>query len=130
MADEHASDAAVPGEKMAGAAAKKDKGSRTNGFNQLRYIQQMGWTPTVSLVEQARSAKKSSDEALATWMLENLLAIPVTMDMVREPLTFLRQEREKAGLADGHLLDDAKRAEPALRELAHLILSLPEAQLN
>jgi hypothetical protein len=130
MPEEGKGEAAAQGEKMTGAAPKKEKGSRTSGFNQLRYIQQMGWMPTVSLAERAKSAKKQSDEELTMWMLEDLLAIPVTMDMAREPLTFLRQEREKAGLADGHMLDDAKRAEPVLRELAHLILSLPEAQLN
>lgn len=116
--------------KDAAAAPKKEKGSRTNGFNQLRYIQQMGWTPKLSLVERVRGAGKTSDEAITTWMLDELLAIPVTMDMAREPLAFLHAEREKAGLADSHWLDDAEHAEPILRELAHLILSLPEAQLN
>ncbi|MGH8311468.1 MAG: DUF1800 domain-containing protein, partial [Steroidobacteraceae bacterium] len=56
-------------EQFAGDAAtmrgKPERTSRTNGFNQLRYIQQMGWQPKLSLVERARNAGKTDDDQIA-----------------------------------------------------------------
>lgn len=131
-------------EEFMGAMADKPGGdsvtqiSRTNGFNHIRYIQQMGWTPDVSLVDRVTkglaaaqpATKKPGDEAIATWLTGELLAIPYAPETAREPLEWLKAQREKAGIAEGALLDDRARAEPILRGLAHLILSMSEAQLN
>jgi hypothetical protein len=43
---------------------------------------------------------------------------------------FLAEERASLGVADGKLLEHQPEAERLLRRLAHLILSLPEAQLH
>jgi hypothetical protein len=50
----------------------------------------------------------------------------------RAPLVaFLRQAREAEGLPEeAFLVRGGQRAEAILRQLAHLILSLPEAQLG
>jgi hypothetical protein len=43
---------------------------------------------------------------------------------------FLASERKERKIADGKLLDRGGESERILRRLAHLILSLPEAQLG
>ncbi|MBL8859590.1 MAG: DUF1800 domain-containing protein [Planctomycetes bacterium] len=116
-------------------AAKAKTASRTNGFNHLYHIQQMGWTPSVALAERARSAlaaggKQVGDEALTRWFADELLAIPYQPETTREPYEWLKAQRTQAGIAEGELLQQPAAAEPILRGLAHLILSLPEAQLN
>lgn len=124
------------------AGARKSVTSRTNGFNHLRYVQLTGWKPEFSLVERARGAKslqdaarkegKATDEVLARWLTEELLAVPYSPESTREAFDYLRGAREKAGIAEGALLaaDAGPQAEAILRGLAHVILSLPEAQLN
>jgi len=119
---------------------KKPVTSRTNGFNHLHYIQLMGWKPTLSLVDRARAsatltaearrAGKMSDESLAKWLSSELLAIPYSPESTREAYEYVRAEREKAGVAEGALLDAGDKGEAILRGLAHVILSLPEAQMN
>jgi hypothetical protein len=106
------------------------KRSRTNGLNQLADMQNFGWHPALSLTDLARSSGAKSDAEIVAWMLDELLAIPVQMDSNGGPLSFLKAERERAGLSEGALLSDAAKAEPILRDLAHLIFSTPEAQLN
>jgi hypothetical protein len=125
-----AAGASASGDSAAKPTADKERTSRTNGFNHLRYIQRMGWKPELALAARARSAHASSDASIVDWMLDELLAISPTPGMAHDPLAFLQVEREKAGIPADHLLDDTTKAEPVLRELAHLILSLPEAQMN
>jgi hypothetical protein len=123
----------TPKGEMAGM--QKRVASRTTGFNHLYTIQQLGWKPTLALAERAKQALASSgkpvgDEAIVHWMADELLAVPYQPETTREPYEWLKARREKAAIAEGALLADAATAEPILRELAHLILSLPEAQLN
>jgi hypothetical protein len=115
---------------VAPAGSMEKRPSRTNGFNQLNYIQQTGWTPKLSLCERVKKAGKTGDEALTSWMVGELLGIPYSPDMTRGPYDWLRAEREKAGIAEGKIADAGERGETLLRELAHMILSLPEAQVN
>jgi hypothetical protein len=123
-------------EHFAGDGTKPKKlASRTVAYNHLFTIQQAGWTPTLALAERAKNAlapdgKPVDDEMLVRWMTDELLAIPYQPETTREPYEWLQARREKASIDAGTLLADTRAAEPILRELAHLILSLPEAQLN
>lgn len=107
----------------------EEKQSRTNGFNQLRYIQRTGWEPELSLVERARAAGRTSDAQLVAWLVDELYAIPTTVDMHAKPLEFLRAERERLVIEEGSVLEAGKDGELLLRELAHFLLSMPEAQM-
>lgn len=107
----------------------EEKASRTNGFNQLRYIQRTGWEPDLSLVERARAAGRKSDAQLVAWLVDELYAIPTTVDMHVKPLEFLRAERERLVIEEGAVLEAGKDGELLLRELAHFLLSMPEAQM-
>lgn len=108
--------------------------SRTNGFNHLVHVQEMGWQPQVSLAARAAAAlqgagRRVDDEAIVRWMTDELLAVPYQPETTREPYEWLKARREKAAIGEGALLSDPG-AETILRELAHVVLSLPEAQLN
>jgi len=63
-------------------------------------------------------------------MLDDLLAIRAPADTRALVVAFLARERTRLKLADGKLLDAGPEAERVLRRLAHLIYSLPEAQLG
>ena len=87
------------------------------------------WDATTSLADRLRDAGATSDEAIVAWMVEELLAItpPVaTHDLL---LDFLAQERSLRGLGRTPLLDTDGR-DLVLRRLAHMLFSLPEAQLG
>jgi hypothetical protein len=104
--------------------------SRTNGFNQLEFIQECGWQPTLSLSAKLKAAGRTRDEEIVNWMVAELLGIPYSPDIAREPYDWLRETREKAGIAEGAWGDAGDKGESILRELAHLILSMPEAQVD
>ncbi|MFN9787888.1 MAG: DUF1800 family protein [Planctomycetia bacterium] len=111
------------------AAAKK---SRSNGLNQLAYIQDAGWKPGLSLVPRAKAALAVGDARLAAWLSVELLAVEVPLDSgVRDSIAaFLARERREAGIEMETALLDHPQAEAVLRRAAHFVLSLPESQLN
>ena len=85
--------------------------------------------------DSERAAFEQSAE-LDTQIVElfgrDFLAVPLTPEGRITLLGFLERERSALGAADGHLFDggQAVEAEMLLRRLAHLTLSLPEAQLD
>ena len=119
---------------MSSDATSKDKKkpkSRSGAFNALDYIQETGWQPDLSLRSRLKSvAARASDAAIVQNLLGELLAVAPASGTESDLVRFLHDEREKTGVAEGALLDDAEVGETLLRRLAHLILSLPEAQLN
>jgi hypothetical protein len=111
------------------AGLRKERQSRTNGLNHIRVIQEYGWQPSLDLAGRVRAAGARSDREIAALLTRELLSIPVEPAMVDGPAAWLARERAALGIADGGVLD-ARDAEGLLRRLAHLILSLPEAQLH
>ncbi len=114
---------------MQGGTSKRDRASRTNGLNHIRVIQEYGWTPPLDLAGLVRASSARSDAQIARFLLERLLAVPVDAATLAGPQAWLASEREKLGVADGKLLEP-DRSEDLLRRFAHLVLSLPEAQLH
>ncbi len=110
--------------------ATKKTVSRTNGFNQLAYIQETGWQPSVSVSAWVKKTGRTSDEDIVHAMVDQMLGIPYAPDIARGPYDWLHEAREKAQIKEGQLTDSGERGETILRELAHLILSLPEAQVE
>lgn len=111
------------------AAAKK---SRSNGLNQLAYIQDAGWKPELSLAARAKAALAVGDARLAAWLCGELLAIEVPLDSgVRGSVAaFLARERREAGIEMETQLLAHPEGEAIVRRAAHFVLSLPESQLN
>ncbi|MBL8862459.1 MAG: DUF1800 domain-containing protein [Planctomycetes bacterium] len=108
---------------------RTDRVSRTNGLNHIRTIQERGWTPHIDLVALVRAAGARSDREIARVLMDRVLAVPLEEPMVAEPAAWLGREREARGVPAEGLLDSPE-AEDLLRRFAHLVLSLPEAQLH
>ncbi len=88
------------------------------------------WEPSAAFVERLLAARVRSDEDVAAWLLEEWLPGPPaqgTHGIVRAALT---RARERHGAAAGAWLEQAATRAALLRQLAHLIFSLPEAHLS
>ena len=107
---------------------EKKSRALSSGFDAIVKLQQAGWQPEVSL-RGFLKGRARTDEEIVTRLVSDLLTAPID-DGVRSALVGeLSAAREGAGIAAGALLAD-ERSEPMLRRVVHLLLSLPEAQLN
>lgn len=96
----------------------------------LRRIESAGWYPALNLRVRLEKAGARTDAQIVDRMLEDLLAIAAPADTRARFCAFLAAERQARKIQDGKLLDAGGDAERILRRMAHLILSLPEAQLG
>lgn len=133
-----ASDPATPpmetdGETKTSPPPLKGKGGGQPGaqaLQALRRAEASGWAPTINFSSRMSRTGAKTDAEIADRMLDDVLAIRAPDDTRARMRAFLTHEREGLGVADGNLLDGGAAAERVLRRLAHLILSLPEAQLE
>lgn len=90
------------------------------------------FTPPATQLRRTLALRRpAGDEELVERALEELLAIVPPLETRAPLVAFLRQAREAEGLPEeAFLVRGGQRAEAILRQLAHLILSLPEAQLG
>jgi hypothetical protein len=112
------------------AAPAKPKARANPAMDILRRIENSGWYPLLNLRARLEKAGATTDAQIADRMLDELLAIPVPADTRARMREFLAEERRQLGVDDGRLLATGGQAERVLRRMAHLILSLPEAQLG
>jgi hypothetical protein len=70
-----------------------------------------------------------TDSEIVDLLLAELLAIEAPAETNALVLEHFRAERKDAGLREGRIFNRRPAAEDLLRRIAHLILSLPEAQL-
>lgn len=89
-----------------------------------------GYEPIVNLNYPIRRRGVVGDERVVAVLLEDLLAIEPPADTRLRLARWLRSERAHARLTEEDFVARPDLAEPILRRLAHLILSLPEAQLG
>ncbi len=87
------------------------------------------YRPSLNLSHRLNRAKIATDLQVVEVMLDSLLAITPPADTHQRVLTYFTGERVAAGLTEDAFLSQPEVAEDILRRLAHLILSLPEAQL-
>ncbi len=99
-------------------------------FNAQKLIKRAEWEPRINFLSRLRRSRSMPDAEIAEFMLEELLAVEPTEQVRSEALALLQSARSEFGLADGELIEAGPKAERVLRELAHLILSLPEGQLH
>jgi hypothetical protein len=117
------------GMAMEGGASKRDRASRTNGLNHIRTIQEQNWTPDIDVRALVEASGARTDAAIARALMTRILAVPVEDAVIAAPAAWLAREREARGIAADHILE-SEHAEELLRSFAHLVLSLPEAQLD
>ena len=95
-----------------------------------RVIGSAGHHPRISLGARLFRSGARSDRQIVEFMCSSLLAIETPLETRRMLVAALRLDREAEGIEPGHLVKKTEAAEQVLRRLAHLILSLPEAQLG
>ncbi len=110
---------------------KRLKSGKKGGFayEALRKTQDSGWAPTLNFTARLQRLGLASDDAIVDYVLDELLAIRAPNDTRAKLRAFMTNERVQLSIRDGHLLEAGPAAEHVLRRLAHLVLSLPEAQL-
>ncbi|MBL8857544.1 MAG: DUF1800 domain-containing protein [Planctomycetes bacterium] len=113
------------------AMAKRLRSGVKGGFayDALRRAQEAGWTPSINFTARLQRQGVTSDAAIVDRMLDDLLAIHAGEETRAQMLAFLTNERVQLSVRDGKLLEGGPAVERILRRLAHVILSLPEAQL-
>jgi hypothetical protein len=126
-------DAGTP-EKMADKLRKAagQAGSRAGAgaYRALKRLELSGWGPTINFTSRMQRAGATTDAQIVARMLDELLAIEAPRDTHQSLTEYLARERALLDVRDGHLFDAGAGGEKLLRRLAHLILSLPEAQLG
>ncbi|HEV8111970.1 MAG TPA: DUF1800 domain-containing protein [Planctomycetota bacterium] len=128
--------AAKPPDAKPPAAKPKDgkgKGGGQQGsqvLKELRRIESSGWVVPLNFSARMAKAGARTDAEIADRMVDDLLAIRAPDDTRARMREFLAHEREDAKIVEGKLLDAGGESERILRRLAHLVLSLPEAQLE
>jgi len=132
---DRAKDATVDGSKPADANAAAPKKPRPNkagsaACQALRRVENGGWTPPVNFTARLKKLGLKSDAEIVDRMVEDLLAVPAPLDTRERLRQYLTRERATLGLREEKLLEGGSEVEHVLRRLAHLILSLPEAQLS
>ena len=121
--------AEAPRDRAAGAGNGSRRGAAPL-VQALRRIEAAGWKPNYNFTARMQRAGAKTDAEIADRMLDDLLAIPAPTETRARMLAFLARERGELEAEDGALLAKGTEAEKVLRRLAHLILSLPEAQLG
>lgn len=114
---------------MSGGMSESGGGLPT-GLKRLRSALGGQYTPELNLTWRLNRRRLSTEEEIVDAMLTELLAIEAPSDTRAALVQHLTAERSALGLRKGELLEHPQKSEPILRRLAHLILSLPEAQLN
>ncbi|MCY3001337.1 MAG: DUF1800 domain-containing protein [Planctomycetota bacterium] len=130
------------GDGMTGGDAKaddKEKGGKRAAKRRVDLGPEMGglqrftnefYFPRINLTARMQRAGATRDPQIVDRLGDELLPVPLSETSRTALLNFLRIERSGLALEDGKLLTAGVKAEDVLRRLAHLILSLPEAQLG
>ena len=98
----------------------------------LKAMDRLGWSPRIHLGARIKHRGARSDAEVVDALCEELLAIQVEPGPRAELVAWLESARASASLPEGGYMDrgSVEDGEAILRRLAHLILSLPEAQLH
>jgi hypothetical protein len=117
-------------EKSAKGDKKQAKPDLGQEMGALKRLTSEFYYPRVNLTARVKRLGSARDSAIIADLGDELLPVPLSETSRLALLDFLRTERSLLGVEDGALLGTGARAENVLRRLAHLILSLPEAQLG
>lgn len=116
-------------EEMASELESKDSKSTSMG-KLLVAMKRRGYKPKVRLVKALGDVAAGTDKQVVSAMCDRLLAIDAPPETISMLVGILAQERAAMDVDEGQLQGQARAGERILRRLAHLILSLPEAQLG
>lgn len=118
------------GDKLRKAAGQAGSRAGAGAYRALKKLELNGWAPSINFTARMQRAGATTDAQIVARMLDDLLAIRAPDDTHKKLAEYVARERALLDVRDGHLFDAGTQAEHLLRRLAHLILSLPEAQLG
>ena len=122
------------GESMDMAAGMDEESSRgprlPSGLRKMEKALGRNYAPQLNLTWRFSRADARTDRELADALLDGLLAIDAPESTRRALAGRLAADREALEIEEGELFEHAVVCEDLLRRLAHLVLSLPEAQLH
>jgi len=121
-----ASDAPARGER----AKARPQGPRGREGASLRLMEAARWRRELDLRARCRASGAISDQQIVDRLAADLLAVEISPEARAAMLEYVRAERSAKEIPEGQLLEKKGYGESILRQTAHLILSLPEAQLN
>lgn len=132
MGDETMGDVEEMGAMMGDTAMEEESSKDALPKEIGRLVNALGsdYKPVLNLTFRLKRGEIAGDERIVSRLLDDLLAIQAPAETKARILEFLRRERGAAGLEESEFLENADHAERILRRVAHLILSLPEAQLG
>ena len=102
----------------------------TPASRELRTLARLRWRPRLNLGQRFVREGAARDRQVIARLCDELLAAPVGSATQRGLEELLRAERDALGIEEGRLLERPDVAEAVLRRVAHVVLSLPEAQLH
>ena len=89
-----------------------------------------GWEPSLNLTRLVLRSGARTDEEITAFLAEDWLAVEPSGRVLKLMGDFIARERTAYGLGEQPLLTSGPNVELLLRRLAHLLFSLPEAQLG
>lgn len=92
-------------------------------------LKRADYEPDAYLTRTIVRARARDDASVVRVLTDSLLAIEAPPETITMLTLRLRDLRADYGIEESDLAQSRRRSERALRDLAHLILSLPEAQL-
>ena len=95
----------------------------------ITLVDRANYRPRMNLIARITRRGLLVDRDIVDYLLDELLAIEPPAETRELLLEHLARERRSYGI-EGRLLKSGAVGEHILRRLAHLILSLPEAQLG
>jgi hypothetical protein len=107
-----------------------ERRSVTPASRELRTLARLRWRPRLNLSQRFVREGAARDCQVIARLCDELLAAPVRSATQRGLEELLRAERDALGIEEGRLLERPDVAEAVLRRVAHVVLSLPEAQLH
>jgi len=126
-------DGAMAPSGASGGARPMPPARRARASELMRLVDRMeefGWRPNLNLTARMQRAGATTDEAVVDALARELLGVELTARTRGELLAFLAEERAAKSLPADLWAKPSSESEPLARRLAHLVLSLPEAQLH
>ncbi|MCZ6598630.1 MAG: DUF1800 domain-containing protein [Planctomycetota bacterium] len=110
--------------------ARKPPKRKVGSLGSLKRIKGYDWSPRLNLTARLDRLGARNDGKIVNTLLDELLGVEPAPGTRAYLVDFVKTERQALGIRNGKLLSRPSESEPLLRRMAHLILSLPEAQLN
>ncbi len=115
-------------QKMDGAEAPKRRGGPMASL--LNRVRRQKLSVRVPILDWLQSQNSTTDTKIARALLDQLLAVSPDPDTERRVAQFIKQGRKRLNIKEGKMVKNPEKARMLLIQAVHLILSLPEANLE